>query len=221
MSETSSVEADSLSAKVYATLRNGILSGAYEPGQRLSLRKIAAEVGVSMAPVSEALHRLNHDGLVEMEPGWGARVASYDPSLTRDQFILRTALECEAARQCVERASDEQLAELLAHAERLDAMIMAGEKPETSRELDLQFHLAIAEMSRVTSLVTALKRSQLGLMLARTNAIAASGVKPAVDAVMHATVVEALQSRDPDEAAHVIRGHCLQAMRAVLAEWLG
>ena len=56
-----------------------------------------------MSAVGEALRELEHEGLVEVEPKVGARVAKRDAMAVRSDFILRIAIECEAARQCAIR----------------------------------------------------------------------------------------------------------------------
>ena len=67
--------------RVYDTLRERILSGAYGPGFRLVIDAVAAEVGVSTVPVREAIRRLEAEGLVIYRPNVGAQVAPAEPEL--------------------------------------------------------------------------------------------------------------------------------------------
>src|SRR5262245_49496674 len=149
--------AERLSQRAYHNLRQRIVGGQLAPGQRLSLRKVAATLGMSMAPVGEALRELNRDGLVEMEPGWGARVRRLDLDTLRNQHILRTALECEAARQCSARATEAQFDELASLAEELDQRIDTHAEPGEIYELDSKFHLRIAQLSGAASLFEGLR----------------------------------------------------------------
>lgn len=216
-------EAKSLGRQAYCELRDRILNGQLQPGERLSLRGMANSLGMSMAPVGEALRELSRDGLVELEPGWGTRVRQLDAESLRGQHVLRTALECEASRQCASMASNEQLAELLRLAETLDQAIGTRSSPEQVSELDSRFHLQIAELSQASSLVKALRSNQLVRLLARGSEIAHHVKRPIRQ---HVILVESLQSRDPNVAEQAMRQHCLESMRLQMCDagfgaWLG
>jgi DNA-binding GntR family transcriptional regulator len=216
-------KSESLGQKAYRELRGRILEGDLQPGERLSLRGVANSLGMSMAPVGEALREVSRDGLVESEPGWGTRVRQLDAEGLRGQHVLRTALECEAVRQCACVASDEQLAELMRLAESLDLAIDTRSSPEQVSELDSRFHLQVAELSGAPSLVEVLRSNQLVLMLARGSEIAHQVERPSRQ---HVALVEAMQTRDADRAEQAMREHCLQSMRlqvthAGFGAWLG
>ena len=114
---------------VFDRLREAILSGRYEPGERLpSQRALAADLEVNMASVREALKRLQQLRLVEVRHGDATRVLDWRRSgglealvllgsaqepLLRDLFEARRVLLVEAARLAAERRSDEQAATLL------------------------------------------------------------------------------------------------------------
>ncbi len=216
-------ETKSLGRRAYCELRDRILSGQLQPGERLSLRGVANSLEMSMAPVGEALRELSRDGLVELEPGWGTRVRQLDAESLHSQHVLRTALECEAARQCACKASDEQLAELLRLAESLDKAIDTRSSPEQVSELDSRFHLQIAKLAKAPSLVKALRSNQLVRLLARGSEIAHHVDRPADQ---HVVLVKSFQSHDPDIAEQAMRQHCLESMRLQMQEagfgdWLG
>jgi DNA-binding FadR family transcriptional regulator len=116
--------------QVFARLREAILSGAYRPGERLPpQRALAADLGVNMASVREALGRLEQLRLVEVRHGDGTRVLDWrrsgglealvlgggaaDPALVRDLFEARRLLLVEAARLAAERRTPEQAATLI------------------------------------------------------------------------------------------------------------
>ena len=208
------VAAEKLSQRAYHNLRQRIVGGQLAPGQRLSLRKVAATLGMSMAPVGEALRELNRDGLVEMEPGWGARVRRLDAETLRNQHILRMALECEAARHCAQRASPAQFDELARLAEEVDRRIDSHAEPAQIYELDLKFHLRIAQLSGAASLFEGLRANQLVRMLARGSRIAHAVPRPPRQ---HLALVKALRSRDPQMAETAMREHCLRSMELQLA----
>jgi DNA-binding GntR family transcriptional regulator len=196
-------------------LREQIVSGKLRPGERVSLRGMAKSMGMSMAPVGEALRELTRDGLMELEPGWGARVRRVDIETLRSQHVLRTAIECEAARHCARLADDQQLERLLQLAQQLDRRIDGQADPDQIHELDSQLHLRIAELSRAHSLVEVLKANQLVRMLARGSVLAHNWPKPPLQ---HVHLVEALRTRDPEAAERAMREHCFRSMQLQLSQ---
>jgi DNA-binding FadR family transcriptional regulator len=109
---------------VFAQLRDAILSGRYAPGERLpTQRRLAAEMGVNMASIREALGRLEQLRLVDVRHGDATRVLDWrgsgglealallgavDEEIIHALFEARGALLVAAARLAAERRSDEQ-----------------------------------------------------------------------------------------------------------------
>ena len=80
---------NSLAERAYQVIREKILRGEYRLGAALSRRKIADEIGMSFLPVSEALQRLEIDGMVESKPRVGTRVRVPSQQDIRERFMLR------------------------------------------------------------------------------------------------------------------------------------
>src|SRR5579863_4751733 len=102
---------NSKTERVYADLRRRIRELALAPGAPLRKEELALALGVSRAPVSEAISRLAEEGLVEVFPQHGSFVAPIRAAEVRESLFIRTALETEAMRR------------LAPHA---DAALMAG-----------------------------------------------------------------------------------------------
>src|SRR5204862_4679113 len=79
--------AGSLSNRAYVSIRDGILRGLFPMGPSLSRRKLAAQLGMSPLPISEALRQLESEGLVESRPRVGTRVRVPTPQDLRDRYI--------------------------------------------------------------------------------------------------------------------------------------
>src|SRR3954451_3049315 len=79
--------------RTLATLRELILDGGLRPGARLGEVELADRLGVSRTPIREALSRLAADGLVEITPNRGARVATWTVAELEGVFDLRMSLE--------------------------------------------------------------------------------------------------------------------------------
>src|SRR6201996_7406780 len=91
-------QSEGLAAEAYLTVRDRILRGELKIGQPISRRRLAAELGMSFLPVSEALLRLENEGLVESRPRAGTRVRMPTREDVEGQYIVREALEGQGAR---------------------------------------------------------------------------------------------------------------------------
>src|ERR1700693_2814922 len=115
-------ESDSLSGEAYVTVRERILRGEIAIGQVISRRKVAAELGMSFLPVSEALLRLEHEGLLESRPRAGTRVRVPTRPDVLGQYVVREALESQAAMLFAGQATRDERSELMKLAIRVDAL---------------------------------------------------------------------------------------------------
>jgi DNA-binding GntR family transcriptional regulator len=112
---------EALNERVCQTLRDAIVTGKLAPGQRLVEEALAERLGVSRAPIREALAALQREGLVTCLPSRGVMVTVLTRRDVREIYGLRTALECWAVREACRIATPEQLetlAPLVAYMER-------------------------------------------------------------------------------------------------------
>jgi len=101
---------------VYAVLKQQILSCALPPHERLTEKKLCAELQVSRTPLREALNRLSHEELVSFQPHAGYRVAGISLEGFRNLIELRSIVEPQAAALAAERATPAEIAALRAQA---------------------------------------------------------------------------------------------------------
>lgn len=205
-----------LGRRAYLELRERILRGDFAPGGRLSFRMLAKLLGMSLAPVGEALRELSRDGLVDMEPGWGARVRTIDEQAARGAWILRMAIECEAARQCALSVGESELVELANLASELDRFLAEPMDPLGIRERDLGFHSRVSEIAS-PRLREALVANQWVLALAKVDDVTRIGGDSI--RVSHRNIVEAIATRDPELAAKTMREHLSIAIDIPPASW--
>src|SRR6202049_5205071 len=97
-------QSSTLAGEAYSIIRERILGGEVAIGQVISRRKIAAELGMSFLPVSEAFLRLEFEGLLESRPRAGTRVRIPSHEDVRGHYLVREALKVEAARLFTEMA---------------------------------------------------------------------------------------------------------------------
>src|SRR5688572_22567352 len=105
-------EPASLASEAYSIVRQRILRGELVLGQVISRRKLAAELSMSFLPVSEALLRLEFEGLLESRPRAGTRVRIPSPDDVKGHFVVREALEVQAAIRFTQVGTPGERAEL-------------------------------------------------------------------------------------------------------------
>ncbi|HEY3813226.1 MAG TPA: GntR family transcriptional regulator [Caulobacteraceae bacterium] len=126
---------------LYDEVRARIVAGTLRPNTPVRQDTLAAELGVSKIPLREALSRLEHDGLVTLNPRRGYEVAPLDPKAVEDIFDLRLRIEPAAAAQGCEAATDADRAEA---RRALEALNRATEAHDAATpEFNRAFHLAL------------------------------------------------------------------------------
>lgn len=135
-----------LSDDVAVHVRNVIMSGGVRPGEFIRLDETAAELGVSVTPVREALLTLRGEGLVELVPHRGYVVAPLSRDDVNDVFWLQGRIAEELAGRAVDHVDDEALAELTAINDRLRQAVELGDALRIE-ELEFAFHRIINRLA--------------------------------------------------------------------------
>lgn len=201
----------SLSDKAYHAVRDEILRGQLRPGTPLSRRRLARQLGMSVLPVTDALRRLEGDGLVESRARAGTRVRVPSEKDVRELYELREALETQSARLFAERATPAHRQELVRLGKQVDTLFdrMAedGDDPAFrfsvhSRHVEL--HMRIAEHAGSALLQSMIERNHV-LILNWLFDVA--GRRTPLPPGFHSQLVEALISGDAGRADAAMRAH--------------
>lgn len=208
-----------LSAKVYQDLRELIMSGQLQPGERLTLAGMAEALGTSAMPVREAINKLAADEALEILPNKSVRVPILTRSRFRELVVIRRVVEGLAVETAAGCITPQQVA-ALASLEQAFRREIALEQPDVNEiiQINKQFHFtayAAARMPTLSNLIEGLWLRigpVLNLDLRKTDSLRRSD-PPAVNA--HNALLEALRAgdgvaakaalaRDIDSAAEVI-----------------
>lgn len=205
------------SEAAYAFLREQILSGALQPGERITLARLSEDLGVSLMPVREALGRLSRDGLVEVTPYKDARVAPMSRRDVEDIFSVRAALEAHAMELAVRRAGA-ALAEPLEAINARFAEAVAASDFAAMNDANRAFHelvLARADNDHLARFLEEIwmkcARYRAGFRLIpgrRTSAV-----------TEHEAIIAAVVANDPASAAAAARAHIEEAAKG-MAEYV-
>lgn len=138
-------EPDLQSAQAYQAIRSGILEGEFAPGAKLSEASVANWLDMGKAPVRTALAKLCQEGLLEVRPRSGFRVAEVTPDDIIQCFQIRLVLEPMAVRLATGRVGPDEARELIRLSQFEQTHPDAG--AHAVLEADRQFHAMIAELS--------------------------------------------------------------------------
>ncbi len=193
-----------LSDRVKEYIIEAVLNGDLKPGDRIIESSMARRLGVSQAPVREAIRDLILLGFLENEPYKGTSVRSFTPEELWETYTVRAALESLGARLATSRMTEEDAAELQCI---LDEMMEAARQDDIDRivRLDNSFHEAIIRVSRNKTLYQLWKTLQFGTWSIVTYRKAR--YEPAYLAARHQELLEAIQSRNPSKAMKAMQRH--------------
>ena len=131
---------------VFETLREAIITGKIEPGEKLLEVHIAKTLGVSRTPVREAIHSLELEGLAEINPRHGACVTKITEKSMKEVLEVRRALDTLTIELACERITEKQLMELERACMKFERAVANGENLEIAAS-DVAFHNIIIEAS--------------------------------------------------------------------------
>lgn len=140
---------------VFNTLREAILKGELEPGERLMEIQLASKLGVSRTPIREAIRMLEQEGLAITIPRKGAEVARMTLKDMEDVLEVREALDELAARIACDKITREQLITLKKTKEEFVKSVEEGDIKKLA-EADVRFHDVIYNSTDNTKLITLL-----------------------------------------------------------------
>jgi len=211
----------SLAERAYLEIRDNILKGDLPVGAVLSRRKLAEELNISVVPVSEALQRLERDGLVESRPRAGTRVRIPTRQDVEDRSLLREAMETQAARLFAERATSAEKKELRQMGRRVDRLYAAAETDPTDRDFlffantcHMKLHLRIAECTRCSALRDAVEKEQVLIF----NWLYDTAVRRrSLASNYHARLTDILACGTPVQADDAMRQHIRRGLQEVLS----
>ena len=137
---------------VFNTLRQAILRGEMEPGERLMEIQLAQKLGVSRTPIREAIRKLELEGLVIMIPRKGAEVAHITEKDMKDVLEVRSTLEELVVELAIKNVTDEKIEELNC-SNKVDESANESKDALNIVEADVKFHDILYSMTNNARLI--------------------------------------------------------------------
>lgn len=190
---------------VTSALRELILTGELEPGERLVETELAERFGTSRGPVRDAFAELELGGLLRSGNPRGTYVRLFSTVDVDEMYTLRQSLEGLAAQRATDRLSHDALDDLRNHQSDLTAAVQRGDAISASRA-DMAFHRTIVEHADHERLLDAWERvaDQTRLLMHELSTVHRVEESGALD---HSRIIEAFAVRNPDRAQRAILDH--------------
>jgi DNA-binding GntR family transcriptional regulator len=150
-SQAAIVRAKPLHESAAERLRDMIVEGRLQVGERLHEANLAAVLQVSRTPIREAIKLLATEGLVDLIPGRGARVSGFSVEQVRELFEAIVGVKRSASELAAERITEREFDKLKRLHERMARHHAAGERQPYFR-LNQKIHLAIVAAAKNATL---------------------------------------------------------------------
>lgn len=190
---------------VFNTLRQAILKGELEPGERLMEIQLAERLGVSRTPIREAIRKLELEGLVLMIPRKGAEVAKISARSLREVLEVRRALEELAIELACQRMSEEEVGNLQKAQEDFKKAIAEGDAMKIA-ETDEHYHDVIYEGTQNAKLIQMLNNLREQMYRYRLEYIKDED-KRKILVLEHEKILKTVRERKVAEAKEAVREH--------------
>jgi DNA-binding GntR family transcriptional regulator len=217
-SSFSQIENKPLRERVLDSLRNAIVNGELKPGEAVVETELAAQLGVSRAPLREAINVLNMEGLLETIPYHGTTVKQLSRKDIEDLYSVRSMMEVFAVRHIIEHDKTEVTVTLLRAS--CKAMLKAAENNDLStlNRLDRAFHNALIESSENEMLLMLWNSVTLRVQQVMSLSNELKGDLLLI-ARNHQIIVDALAEADVDESTRLIDEHIRASGNSIAASW--
>jgi DNA-binding GntR family transcriptional regulator len=206
LDEVGSLQHETLGERVTGELRALLIAGRLAPGEKLSLRRVAEALGVSMMPVREAVSRLAADKALEVLPGRAVRVPVLTLAQFRELTRIRLVVEGFAAEEATKVITDAQIAAVAQHEAAFLAAAKDPPDPAAAVGANRDLHFALYEAAGMPSLIEMISRLWLkaGPILNLDMRHEPRRLDGGSAVVAHAQLLAALRRRDPAAARQAL-----------------
>lgn len=216
---------NTLTSQAYEILKERLITGAFTPGERLQLSKLAVELKMSTTPVREAIMQLASDGYLTLNAGRGAYAMRLDADNVTQMYELREALECYALKRLIQHHDTAYLTALHEHHQTMLDVIQGQTGSVTIAQLekfsqaDEMFHQTLIKSAQSPMIYKHAQEclSQLRLTLLQQQEVMVSTLLTVCDE--HEQILIALDKGDPSRMQEALSHHINQSKLRALAKF--
>jgi DNA-binding GntR family transcriptional regulator len=199
---------------VFNTLRDAILTGKLQPGERLMENQLAEKLGVSRTPIREALRMLELEHLVALTPRKGAQVLDMTEKDINNVLEIRGVLEGLATSVACRKMSPEQLVNLKEKEQKMEQAWLDAELEKVA-DYDEQFHDIIFMATENDKLIQIYKNLRIQLYRYRMAHAKLESSKAAIIS-HHRSILWAIENRRSEEGTKVAQEHVKYQINFIL-----
>jgi DNA-binding GntR family transcriptional regulator len=196
-------------------LRDAILSGEIQPGERLLQEELAERFNVSSTPIREAIQQLTAEGVLSHSPYRGVQVAEIDPHEVQEIYLIRSVLERLATRLAVPNLKISEVQRLRTLQSELEAEVAQGETGSLLK-INREFHMLIYDAAGAPTLNQMIKSLWMKTPW-DTPFVVPNRAHMIVEE--HQRVLDAINNADAELAGQAMQAH-IENVAAMLAAYL-
>lgn len=207
----------SLTDEIADVVRERILKGEYEIGEKIKENQIATELRVSRTPIREAFKILENEGLIDYVPNRGCFAKGFTKQDVEDIYAVREALEALAVNWAVDRITEKEIAEL---EEQCDLMEFYTKKKDRKKVLEMNssFHDIIYASARSRFLAQVLRSYKEYIDKTRKSIFYEQSYLESI-LVEHRAILDAIKKKDKEGAAAAMTKHLVSSQKRAEAVW--
>ncbi|MFK7692727.1 GntR family transcriptional regulator [Paenibacillus sp. HJGM_3] len=204
------LENKNISEDIVELIKQQIVDGELNPGERIVETKMAKELGISQTPVREAIRQLSGEGIIKIVTNKGPIVREFHMRDVFEIYSLRAVLEGLSIRLATYNATEKDIRHLQEFYEAMKAKLHDDTVASLLTE-SLYIHQSIIRLSNHERLASMYK--SIAFQITLVNRILGKKSTKAKEVEQHWELIEALIGRDPDEAEKVMRRHIHRSYR--------
>lgn len=207
----------SLTDEIADVVRERILKGEYEIGEKIKENQIATELRVSRTPIREAFKILENEGLIDYVPNRGCFAKGFTKQDVEDIYAVREALEALAVNWAVDRITEKEIAAL---EEQCDLMEFYTKKKDIKKVLEMNssFHDIIYASARSRFLAQVLRSYKEYIDKTRKSIFYEQSYLESI-LVEHRAILDAIKDKDKEGAAAAMTKHLMFSQKRAEAVW--
>lgn len=195
------------SEQVADYIKQSLLKGELSPGDPVKEVELAEKLGISRAPIREAMQILAREGLIKSEPQKGKHISALTAKQIKDSYFTGGVLEAAAVTQALALYTDEDISKLERIVERMGQVAQSGENQDSLAELDNTFHNVLFSRIDNELLIELCRRSCQGISKFLLYKHWINLYPPQQVFERHREILVALKTRKPSKVEKTVRKH--------------
>ena len=195
------------SGQVVEFIKTSILRGELSPGEQVKEVVLAERLGISRAPIREALQILTQDGLITAEPQKGKHIRVMSAQEIRDNYEIGGVLEGAAIALSLHLMTDDDIARVGLSLNKMERLARAARGLADLTEIDEEFHDAVLACCTNRQLVNMARSACVNISKFLFYNHWDKAFTPEEFFRRHQAIFQAIQTRDSQRIEHTLREH--------------